>query len=101
MDTNDAPSERVAAIIEQYLPDFPIKGKGVGHLIALRLLEAFGENIHEDILGFVEYMQDRDDGQNVIATTLAHDAGGALAIHEKVPGAKWMVPRVDGYRDRK
>ena len=91
-----SPFERVAELIELYLPDFPD-----GNLIARRMKEAFGGDIHKDVIAFVDHMQTKDEGMTVIATTLAHDIMGAIAIHDKVPGADWMVPRVDGWRKQK
>lgn len=84
-------AESTSIILEKYIDEVLKNNELDSKYVAYNLEFTFGQLIHRDIYGFVNYMVSENENPEDIAITLVHDVTGALN-HDTL-----MIPRVSSY----
>jgi hypothetical protein len=86
-------AENTANHLTNYIGDILKSNELDAKFCAYMLEFIFGEKIHKQIDGFINFAKDENIEQHEIQFALAHDLGGALRSD------KLMLPRVSEYAD--
>ena len=84
-------AENTAKHLSNYIGDILEQNELDAKFCAYMLEFVFGEKIHKNIDGFINFAKDENIEQHQIKVALAHDLGGALNRD------KLMLPRVSEY----
>jgi hypothetical protein len=86
-------TEKTANHLTNYIGDILTSNELDAKFCAYMLEFTFGEKIHKQIDGFINFAKDEKIEQHEIRFALAHDLGGALRKDSL------MMPRVSDYAD--
>jgi hypothetical protein len=78
-------------ILEKYLFEVMRESKLDAKYVAYNLEFTFGDKIHKDIYGFINFMESENENPEEIVIALVHDITGAMT-HDTL-----MIPRVSEY----